>query len=125
MIIAGLHVAFLLFHNNVVDRIADNDNQVQLVATRRQREDPDELFRRARRLTTWHYQWMILHEFLPLFIGQAMVDNILKTDESFTSPMWGSFPSSSRARRTASVTVWYDPLTERTLPAWMARLYSS
>ena len=29
------------------------------------------VFDEARQLTTWHYQWMILNEFLPLFIGQA------------------------------------------------------
>jgi hypothetical protein len=28
-------------------------------------------------LTTWHYQWLVLHEFLPLFVGQAMVDDVL------------------------------------------------
>jgi hypothetical protein len=38
---------------------------------------PDEVFRRARRLTTWHYQWMIVHGFLPLFVRQEMVDDIL------------------------------------------------
>ena len=25
----------------------------------------------------WHYQWMVLHEFLPLFIGESLVDDIL------------------------------------------------
>jgi hypothetical protein len=67
LVIAGLHAAILLFHNQAVD----------LVAAGRRRDDPEEVFRRARRLTTWHYQWMILHEFLPLFVGQAMVDDIL------------------------------------------------
>src|SRR4030095_1179428 len=90
LIIAGLHAAFLRFHNNVVDRIIDKD--LNLVATRSRPEEPNEVFRRARLLTTWHYQWMILHEFLPLFIGQEMVNNILKNGRKFYTPEVGQIP---------------------------------
>jgi len=31
----------------------------------------------------WHYQWIILHEFLPLTIGQERVDDILKNGLRF------------------------------------------
>ena len=65
-------------------------------------ESPDEVFRRARRLTTWHYQWMIVHEFLPLFIGQEMVDDILRRAAGSIGLPWRRSPSSSRAPRTAS-----------------------
>jgi len=44
------------------------------------------VFTAARQLTTWHYQWMILHEFLPLFVGQAMVDAILAHGRHFYKP---------------------------------------
>ena len=66
--IAGLHAAFLLFHNKAVEYVEERDH----------RASPDEVFSEARRLTRWHYQWMILHEFLPLFIGQSRVDDILR-----------------------------------------------
>src|SRR5690606_2232314 len=36
-----------------------------------------QLFEEARRLVTWHYQWIILHEYLPLTIGQERVSRIL------------------------------------------------
>ena len=29
-----------------------------------------DVFAEARRLTTWHYQWLIVHEFLPQIVGQ-------------------------------------------------------
>jgi hypothetical protein len=90
LMIAGLHAAFLLFHNKAVDLIASND--VMLVDTRSRQEEPDEVFHRARRLTTWHYQWMILHEFLPLFVGQDMVDNILAGGRKFYRPENGQIP---------------------------------
>jgi Animal haem peroxidase len=75
MMISGLQAAFLKFHNHAVDVVAAND-----------RETHDEVFRRARRLTTWHYQWMIVHEFLPLFVGEARVDDILRNGRKFYRP---------------------------------------
>ncbi len=76
MMISGLQAAFLKFHNRAVD----------LVTAEQHGESPDEVFRRARQLTTWHYQWMIVHEFLPLFIGQALVDDILENGRKFYRP---------------------------------------
>lgn len=34
----------------------------------------------ARRLVRWHYQWMVPHEFPPLFVGQAVVNDVLRND---------------------------------------------
>lgn len=73
LMIAGLHAAFLLFHNHAVD-YARNVEKLS---------DPATVFAEARRLTTWHYQWMIVHEFLPLFVGQAMVDNVMTNGPLF------------------------------------------
>jgi hypothetical protein len=78
IMIAGLHAAFLKFHNCAVDSVrADGHTR------------PAEVFLRARLLTTWHYQWMIVHEFLPLFVGQSMVDDILRNGARFFSPKIG------------------------------------
>jgi hypothetical protein len=78
VVIAGLHAAFLLFHNHVVDRLR--------VGTE---TDAVALYGEARRLTTWHYQWLILYEFLPLFVGQALVDDILRRGRRFYRPAKG------------------------------------
>ena len=66
LMIAGLHCAFLLFHNHAVDLVRN-----QGLA------DPASVFAEARRLTTWHYQWLVVHEFLPQIVGQSMVDSVL------------------------------------------------
>jgi Animal haem peroxidase len=72
MMIAGLQCAFILFHNRAVDDVrSDGAGTWQ------------EAFARARQLTTWHYQWLVLHEFLPLFVGQTMVDDILDHGRRF------------------------------------------
>jgi len=76
LIIAGLHAAFLLFHNHAVEFVRSQDPLIT----------DDEAFFRARRLTTWHYQWMIVHEFLPLFVGQAMIDTVLTGGRRFYEP---------------------------------------
>src|SRR5439155_13243575 len=79
LMIAGLHSTFLLVHNRAVDsvRAEDPSNSV------------DAVFKEARRLTTWHYHWLVLHEFLPLFVGQAMVDDILTNGRRFYRPQLG------------------------------------
>jgi hypothetical protein len=90
LMIAGLQTAFISFHNKAVDLVAKNE--VKLVAARGRQEEPDEVYRQARRLTTWHYQWMILHEFLPLFVGQKMVDNILASGRKYYRPEVAQIP---------------------------------
>jgi hypothetical protein len=79
LIIAGLQAAFLLFHNRAVDRV--------------RRDHPewpgDVVFAEARRLTTWHYQWVIVHEFLPLIVGPSMVNAVLTQGRRFYTPPMG------------------------------------
>jgi hypothetical protein len=67
LIISGFQAAMIRFHNNVVD----------LLAARNRRDEPDEIYRRARRIVTWHYQWIVVNEFLPLLIGRERVDRLL------------------------------------------------
>ena len=82
LMLAGLHAAFLLFHNAAVD----------YVKARNRRADDDEVFSEARRLTRWHYQWMIVHEFLPLFIGQERTTRILRFGRRFYRPRTAFMP---------------------------------
>lgn len=64
LIISGLHAAFLAFHNAVIDDIATGT--------------PTEAeFEQARLTVQHHYQWIVVNEALPQFVGQDMVDSIL------------------------------------------------
>ena len=74
VILASLHAAFLLFHNNAVD------------ALRLDGVPEADVFGRARRLTTWHYHWLVVHELLPLFVGQALVDDLLSHGRRYYPP---------------------------------------
>jgi hypothetical protein len=77
VIIAGLHAAFLKFHNNAVD------------ALRLDGVPEPNVYGSARRLTTWHYHWLVVHEFLPLVVGQALVDDLLSHGRRFYLPQTG------------------------------------
>lgn len=74
MMISGLQAAFLLFHNAVLERVRASDL------------DGETAFERARQLVIWHYQWLILHEFLPQFVGQAMVNDVLANGRQHYTP---------------------------------------
>lgn len=84
LVIAGLQVAFLLFHNAAVDRVREQEPAWS----------SEEVFDEARRLTTLHYQWLLVHEFLPQFVGQPMVDDVLRRGGRFypTSETAGTIP---------------------------------
>ncbi|MGH2441731.1 MAG: peroxidase family protein, partial [Chloroflexota bacterium] len=75
LIVGGLECAVMLFHNHVVASLQAGP-----------RHAPRDLFARARRLTTWHYQWLILHEFLPLFVGQTTIDEVLTNGRQYYLP---------------------------------------
>ncbi len=68
LIISQLHLAFLRFHNTV---LADVKAALGSPFT------GDEIFAEAQRTVRWHYQWLILHEFLPKTVGQATLDDVL------------------------------------------------
>jgi hypothetical protein len=63
--ISQLHLAFLMFHNAVVDHL--------------RADGVADVFPQAQRLVRWHYQWIVLHEFLPLTAGDGLVEDILGT----------------------------------------------
>jgi hypothetical protein len=65
-IILQLHVALQKFHNRLVDVL------------RMQQVPRSAVFESARRLARWHYQWVVIHDFLPAIVGQAMSDSVYK-----------------------------------------------
>ena len=75
LLISQFHLAMLMFHNAVVDRLRDEPAN----ATR----SAQEIFKEAQQQVRWHYQWIILNEFLPLTIGQDRVDEILRNGPRF------------------------------------------
>src|SRR5262245_4558061 len=47
------------------------------------------LFARARQLVTWHYQWIVVNQFLPAIIGPELVTQILEGGRRYYRPRPG------------------------------------
>ncbi len=68
VIISQLHLVFIRFHNAVVDHLRD-------------RFFPAEgLFTEAQRLTRWHYQWVVVEDFLRRLVAADIIDDIHGVD---------------------------------------------
>ena len=64
LILVQLHKAVAKFHNRIVDY------------ARAQGIRREWVFETARRLSRWHYQWAVVHDFLPRFVGDNLVGPI-------------------------------------------------
>ncbi len=69
-----LHVAFLRAHNRIVDHLRANGVAEQ------------DVFDKARITLTWHYQWIVVHDFLPRLVGRSLVDEVLEEGGKWFSP---------------------------------------
>ena len=69
-ILSQFHLAMLMFHNAVTDDILAEESSS--ILNRRQ------VFLEAQRIVQWHYQWIILNEYLPTTIGESRLATILQ-----------------------------------------------
>ncbi|SRR6266508_178367 len=87
-----LQLLFLLFHNRVVEHFRHEQPAL----------DGDHLFEEAQRLVRWHYQWMVVHDFLGRIVGRDVIDDIIKSNSVHRcvptgSPAWITSISASTA----------------------------
>ncbi len=75
VIVSQFHLAMLKFHNAITDSIRATAGNEALSA--------GQVFEMARQQVRWHYQWIILHEFLPQTIGADRLAQILSTGPRF------------------------------------------
>ena len=71
VLISQMQVAFIGAHNMIVDRLRDD------------RVAEAELYDEARRALVWHYQWLIVNEFLPGVVGPELVAELGDTGPRF------------------------------------------
>ena len=68
LVVSQFHLAMLRFHNQVVADVKSDLGPGYTV---------DEIFAEAQRIVRWHYQWLILHEFLPATVGKKTANRVL------------------------------------------------
>lgn len=77
VIVGQLHLLFIRFHNAVVGHL--------------ERKPPEgDLFEAAQRIVRWHYQWIVMHEFLSKIVGEATAKRV------FASSAGGKAPTINR-----------------------------
>jgi hypothetical protein len=77
LIVAQFHVAMLRFHNAVLEWVRANEGLY----------DDRQAFERTRDLVRWHYQWLVVHDYLKTIALPGVVDKVLLTTPlHFTPP---------------------------------------
>jgi hypothetical protein len=74
IVVSQLHVAMIKVHNRLVE-----------LARERGIAGPD-VFETAQRETIWHYQWVIVNDYLPRLVGAGLVDSVLRDGPRFYRP---------------------------------------
>lgn len=78
LIIAQFHTAFLHFHNVAVDWVLAHEPD---------RDTDAKVFRRARQLTRWHYQWLVVNDYLKTVTLTGSTDKVLLRGNQFFDPL--------------------------------------
>jgi hypothetical protein len=107
LLLAQLHLAFIKFHNRVVDQLRagaisdafgqflppkppDEPRNEQPNATLEELLDVDnywgDVFAGAQRLVRWHFQWIVVHQFLPLVCDPGIVSDVLTNGPRYFRP---------------------------------------
>jgi len=73
LIVSQLHLGMLRFHNATCQWIADETGLTDGMA----------IFAEAQRAVRWHYQWIVLHEFLAATCGERVVADVLQEGRRF------------------------------------------
>lgn len=75
-IISQVQLGFLRFHNTVVDAMAAKPHP----------PSGSELFEASRRVATWHYQWIVINDYLRTICGDWIIDDILANGRKVFRP---------------------------------------
>lgn len=69
LIIAQLHLAFLRFHNRVIAGLGSGSIEWESPIRK-------DVFEQARDLVLWHYQWIVLNDYLPRVLDASELDQV-------------------------------------------------
>ena len=84
LVVAQTHVAFLKFHNRVMDvlpRGEEDDGSATFTQAEETRKSTT--FHNARRVVRWHYQWLVLNDFLPRIVDPNVLNDVRTNGRKF------------------------------------------
>ncbi len=80
-VISQMQLAFIRFYNANYKLLKDANPTYS----------PEHLYEEARKIATWHYQWVIVNEFLPTMCGKYLVADIMGNGRKFYQPVYSAF----------------------------------
>jgi hypothetical protein len=75
VIISQLHLAFIKFHNRMVDYVRSGPGHALV--------EDKEYLEAAERLVRWHYQWVVIHDFLPSVCDNSILEDIIANGREY------------------------------------------
>jgi hypothetical protein len=81
LIVSQLQATMIRFHNAVLNRVGGEHPNLS----------KDEVFKLAQQTVRWHYQWIVVHDFLPRLVGEDVVADILPS-VAYRVPGLGEVP---------------------------------
>jgi hypothetical protein len=81
MIVSQLQATMIQFHNRVLDKIGGESPNL----------GKEEVFKLAQQQVRWHYQWVVVHDFLARLVGEDVVADILP-QPPYRAPVVGEVP---------------------------------
>lgn len=78
IMVSQMHVAMMMFHNAVVDNLAAQPAYRAASAQK--------VFDDARQNVIWHYQWVVLHDYLPNVTLVSTLNDVLQNGVKFYHP---------------------------------------
>lgn len=83
LLVAQLHLAFMAFHNRVVDKIKNGEVSPPDIQMADGASDDQRVFAQAKRLVCWHYQWILLNDYLTKICDPQIVADLRNNIDSF------------------------------------------
>ncbi|GAA5032181.1 ovoperoxidase [Marivirga lumbricoides] len=80
-VISQMQLAFIRFYNANYKELKDAHPNYS----------PEKVYEEARKITTWHYQWVVVNEFLPIMCGKYLVEDILGNGRKYYQPKKSAF----------------------------------
>lgn len=72
-IVSQIHLGFLKLHNKVAAEVASDETV-----------PPSEKFFEAQRRVRWHYQWAVVHDYVPRIVGEQLFETLVDRENDGT-----------------------------------------
>jgi len=81
-IVVQIQALFIAFHNKVVD------DQALIAAAGGDFSNGQSRFRTAAQIVRWHYQWLVLNDYLPRILETGMIEQVMGTSGTPSLPLY-------------------------------------